>query len=107
MAHRGCQCIELVRRVACDGSAHPWSQSETVAFNKDQRIVIVGQSEPRKIRQTAMLLGFKEVQVTCVEFSVLPKCGRRSVAVRRDRRREGAREAQPNRGVEGVEGGFP
>ena len=46
-----------------------FSQSEAVAFNKDQRIVIVGQSVPREIRQTAMFLGSKGILVTCVEFT--------------------------------------
>jgi len=40
-----------------------------VAFNKDQRIVIVGQRITPEIRQTARYLGGKGLQVTCVEFT--------------------------------------
>ena len=46
-----------------------FGQSEAVAFNKDQRIVIVGQQVTSEIRQTALFLGAKGIQVTCVEFS--------------------------------------
>ncbi len=42
---------------------------EAVAFNKDQRIVIVGQRIAPGIRQTAAFLGAKGVRVTCVEFT--------------------------------------
>lgn len=42
---------------------------EAVAFNKDQRIVIVGQKVTADIRQTASFLRLKGVRVTCVEFS--------------------------------------
>jgi len=42
---------------------------EAVAFNKDQRIVIVGQKVTNEIRQTASFLRTKGVRVTCVEFS--------------------------------------
>ena len=43
--------------------------TEAVAFNKDQRIVIVGQQVTQEIRQTALFLGSKGLQVTCVEFT--------------------------------------
>lgn len=46
-----------------------FDQSEAVAFNKDQRIVIIGQQVAPEIRQTALFLGSKGVQVTCVEFT--------------------------------------
>ena len=46
-----------------------FGQSEAVAFNKDQRIVIIGQQVTPEIRQTALFLGAKGIQVTCVEFS--------------------------------------
>ena len=46
-----------------------FDQSEAIAFNKDQRIVIVGQQVTREIRQTALFLGAKGVRVTCVEFT--------------------------------------
>ena len=46
-----------------------FDQSEAVAFNKDQRIVIVGQQVTPEIRQTARFLGDKGIAVTCVEFS--------------------------------------
>jgi len=42
---------------------------EAVAFNKDQRIVIVGQQVTSEIRQTASFLRSKGLRVTCVEFS--------------------------------------
>ncbi|MCZ0935131.1 MAG: endonuclease NucS [Gemmatimonadetes bacterium] len=43
--------------------------AEAVAFNKDQRIVVIGQSVTPQIRQTAAFLGSKGVHVTCVEFT--------------------------------------
>ena len=46
-----------------------FDQSEAVAFNKNQRIVIIGQQVTPEIRQTALFLGAKGVQVTCVEFT--------------------------------------
>lgn len=42
---------------------------EAVAFNKDQRIVIVGQRVSREIRQTASFLCSKGIRVTCIEFT--------------------------------------
>ena len=42
---------------------------EAVAFNKDQRIVIVGQRITSEIRQTGAFLRNKGIRVTCVEFS--------------------------------------
>ena len=44
-------------------------QAAAVAFNKDQRIVIFGQSVTPEIRQTALFLNSKGIQVTCVEFT--------------------------------------
>lgn len=44
-------------------------ESDAVAFNKDQRIVIVGQEIAPQIRQTAQFLNLKGVNVTCVEFA--------------------------------------
>ncbi|MDE2919237.1 MAG: hypothetical protein OXR64_05260 [Chloroflexota bacterium] len=44
-------------------------EARTVAFNKDQRIVIVGQQMPQEIRQVARFLGDKGILVTCVEFT--------------------------------------
>ncbi|MCY4087466.1 MAG: endonuclease NucS [Actinomycetia bacterium] len=44
--------------------------AEAVAFNKDQRIVVVGQPVGREIRQTASFLRSKGVSVTCVELSL-------------------------------------
>ena len=41
-----------------------FDHTEAVAFNKDQRIVIIGQSVTREIRQTAMFLGSKGIRVT-------------------------------------------
>lgn len=42
---------------------------EAVAFNKDQRVVIVGQKVTSEIKQTASFLRFKGIRVTCVEFT--------------------------------------
>lgn len=44
-------------------------EHEGVAFNKDQRIVIVGQRVTPEIRRTAEFLGSKGIRVTCVEFT--------------------------------------
>ena len=46
-----------------------------VAFNKDQRIVIIGQRVTQDIRQTALFLGAKGIQVTCVEFTLFQAVG--------------------------------
>ncbi|MFC1636176.1 endonuclease NucS domain-containing protein [Planctomycetota bacterium] len=40
-----------------------------VAFNKEQRIVVVGQRITPEIRQTASFLRSKGIRVTCVEFT--------------------------------------
>jgi hypothetical protein len=42
---------------------------DAIAFNKDQRIVIIGQRVASEIRQTASFLRNKGIRVTCVEFS--------------------------------------
>ena len=52
-----------------------FDQTEAVAFNKDQRIVIIGQRVTPEIRQTALFLGAKGVQVTCAEFSFFQAAG--------------------------------
>lgn len=51
------------------------SPDEAIAFNKDQRIVIVGQTITPEIRQTASFLRSKGVRVTCVEFSFFQATG--------------------------------
>ena len=43
-------------------------QDEAISFNKDQRIVIVGQRITPEIRQTSIFLRRKGVRVTCLEF---------------------------------------
>lgn len=43
-------------------------ESESVSFNKDQRIVIVGSDITPEIRQTATFLRRKGLRVTCSEF---------------------------------------
>lgn len=48
---------------------------EAVAFNKDQRIVIVGQRVTSEVRQTASFLRSKGIRVTCVEFSFFQSDG--------------------------------
>lgn len=45
-------------------------EDESVAFNRDQRIVIVGENIPRGIRQVAILLRGKGVDISCVEFKL-------------------------------------
>ena len=52
-----------------------FDQAEAVAFNKDQRIVIVGQQVTPEIRQTASFLNSKGIQVTCVEFTFFRDAG--------------------------------
>ena len=44
-------------------------EAVAVAFNKDQRIAIIGQQVTPEIRQTASFLGSKGIRVTCVEFT--------------------------------------
>lgn len=44
-------------------------ESDVVAFNKDQRIVIVGQRVTREIIETAAFLESKGILVACVEFA--------------------------------------
>jgi len=46
---------------------------EAAVFNKDQRIVIVGQKVTPGIRQTATFLRQKGVLVTCVEFTLFER----------------------------------
>ena len=48
---------------------------EAVAFNKDQRIVIVGQQVTSPVRQTASFLRSKGIRATCVEFSFFQSNG--------------------------------
>ena len=43
--------------------------AEAVAFNKDQRIVVIGQRVAREIRETAAFLLGKGIAITCVEFA--------------------------------------
>ena len=50
-------------------------ESVAIAFNKDQRIVIIGQRVTPEIRQTASFLGSKGIHVTCVEFTFFQASG--------------------------------
>lgn len=43
--------------------------AEAVAFNKDQRVVIVGQQITSGVKQTASFLARKGLRVTCLEFT--------------------------------------
>ncbi len=43
--------------------------SEAVSFNKEQRIVIVGQQVTEEIRQTSRFLRSKGIRATCLEFT--------------------------------------
>jgi hypothetical protein len=45
------------------------ASDEAVSFNKEQRIVLVGQRITGEIRQTASFLRRKGMRVTCLEFS--------------------------------------
>ncbi len=45
------------------------ASDEAVSFNKEQRIVLVGQKITGEIRQTASFLRRKGIRVTCLEFS--------------------------------------
>jgi hypothetical protein len=51
------------------------SADEAVSFNKDQRIVIVGQIITDEIRQTSTFLRKKGLRVSCVEFSLFESEG--------------------------------
>ncbi len=55
----------------CFGIGEP----EAIAFNKDQRIVIIGQRVTPEIRQTASFLSTKGIRVTCVEFTFFQAVG--------------------------------
>lgn len=50
---------------------------EAITFNKDQRIVLVGQRITPEIRQTSAFLNSKGVRVTCVEFTFFETGDRR------------------------------
>ena len=52
-----------------------FDQSEAVSFNKDQRIVIIGQQVAPEIRQTALFLEARGILVTCVEFTFFQAAG--------------------------------
>lgn len=45
------------------------AESDAVSFNKDQKIVIVGQEVTKEIRQTSSFLRAKGLGVMCVEFA--------------------------------------
>ena len=73
-----------------------FDQSEAVAFNKDQRIVIIGQQVTPEIRQTARFLGHKGIPVYLCRVYLLPGrrrrvacCPRRSSSVGNKRSRAG------------------
>ena len=59
----------------CHRECFSVGQSEAVAFNKDQHIVVVGQQVTPAIRQTASFLGSKGIHVTCVEFTFFEAAG--------------------------------
>lgn len=44
-------------------------ETEAVAFNKDQRIVIIGQRVTHDVRRSASFLRSKRIRITCVEFT--------------------------------------
>ncbi|HDQ46432.1 MAG TPA: hypothetical protein ENN17_13190 [bacterium] len=45
------------------------AEDEAVSFNKEQRVVIIGQRITSEIRQTSSFLRKKGIKVTCLEFS--------------------------------------
>ena len=59
----------------CHRECFSVGQSEAVAFNKDQHIVVVGQQVTPAIRQTAAFLGSKGIHVSCVEFTFFEAAG--------------------------------
>ena len=59
----------------CHRECFSVGQSEAIAFNKDQHIVVVGQQVMPAIRQTAAFLGSKGIHVTCVEFTFFEAAG--------------------------------
>ena len=66
---------ESVSLADCHRACYSIDQSEAVAFNKDQHIVVVGQQVTPAIRQTASFLGSKGINVTCVEFTFFEAAG--------------------------------
>lgn len=50
--------------------------SDAVAFNKDQRVVVIGQHITSEIKQTASFLRTKGIRITCVEFTFFQADGR-------------------------------
>ena len=52
-------------------------EAEAVAFNEDQRLVVVGQQVTPAIKQAASFLGSKGIRVTCVEFTFFEADGSR------------------------------
>ena len=68
---------ESLRLADCHRECFSVDQSEAVAFNKDQHIVVVGQHVTPAIRQTASFLGSKGIHVTCVEFTFFESYGGR------------------------------
>lgn len=72
------QLEEILRRYVSDEALNladyhrnyfELASDEAVAFNKEQRIVLVGQRITGEIRQTASFLRRKGMRVTCLEFS--------------------------------------
>ena len=64
--HEGDDSLALAKRHRDCFDLDP---AEAVAFNEDQRIVIVGQRITREIKQTASFLVKKGLRVTCQEFT--------------------------------------
>ena len=54
----------------CHRSHFKLDRDEAVSFNKDQRVVIIGQRITPGIKQTAAFLNKKGVRVTCAEFAL-------------------------------------
>ena len=66
---------ELRSLAECHREKFKLAESDAVAFNKDQRIVLVCQEIAPQIKQTARFLNSKGVSVTCVEFAFFQAVG--------------------------------
>ena len=73
--HRVHEQDESLSLADCHRECFSVDQSEAVAFNKDQHIVVVGQQVTPAIRQTASFLGSKGIRITCVEFTFFKAAG--------------------------------
>lgn len=76
------------------------SNEEAVAFNKEQRLVIVGQNISKEIEQTSMFLNKKGLEIYCIAFKYFKdKKGERIITsdfvVKKDKTTGGSTESKP------------